>query len=79
MTTTLLPHVLSYVLLPHLAIPCFVLFTGDTLRYALSPPGARTARCDVAAANVTSRDGLLVNRHEGLVGVVVVVCLAGVV
>ena len=79
MTTTLLPHVLSYVLLPHLAIPCFVLFTGDTLRYALSPPGARTARCDVAAANVTSRNGSLVNLDDGLVGVVFLVCLARVV
>jgi hypothetical protein len=28
---------------------------------------------------VTSRDGLLVNRHEGLVGVVVLVCSARVV
>ena len=31
------------------------------------------------AANVTRRDGLLVNRHEGLVGVVVLMCSARVV
>ena len=29
--------------------------------------------------NVTSRDGSLVNRHDGLVGVVFLVCLARVV
>jgi hypothetical protein len=31
------------------------------------------------AVNVTSRDGLLVNRHDGLVGVVFLMCLARVV
>ena len=48
-------------------MPVTTLLPGDLLGQDVPPP------------NVTSRDGLLVNRHEGLVGVVVLVCLARVV